>query len=73
MTVAKWLVRLGDVDVHVLDDDAFRSACLYNHAAVGRWLISLDPEYAWPPEAVAKLCCWSDARDAWLKGVLKVY
>ena len=70
LDVATWLVGLGGVDIHASKNKTFRTACRDGHVYVSRWLVTLDPEYAWPPEALAKLCCWSDARDARLKSVV---
>ena len=65
------LVGVGGVDMHVRNGPILQSACRHRHAQVGRWLLGLDPGYAWPPDLVAKLCHWSDPRDAWLNGVAR--
>jgi hypothetical protein len=41
LEVAKWLVSLGEVDIHAYNDSAFRWACQYGHLEVAKWLVSL--------------------------------
>jgi hypothetical protein len=31
----------GEVDIHAVDDDAFRSACSSSHLSVAQWLYGL--------------------------------
>ena len=39
--VARWLLALGDVDIHASDDDAFWQACENGHLDIAKWLYDL--------------------------------
>ena len=77
LKVAQWLYSLGPVDIHADRDHAFRGAVFTSWQSqgagytVGRWLLSLDPEYtAWPEHALGTLRQWTVARHAWMRSVV---
>jgi hypothetical protein len=70
LRTAKWLVGLGAVSIHAKDDLALRLACDARHVNIARWLIGLDPDWAWPVMSMRTLQQWSPARDAWIQAVL---
>jgi hypothetical protein len=37
---------------------------------VAKWLIAMEPEWAWPAEGMRALQTWSQPRDAWMRAVL---
>ena len=41
LTVAKWLYSVGDVDIHVNNEEAFRKSCYYGYLTVAKWLYSI--------------------------------
>jgi hypothetical protein len=76
--VAKWLHSVGPVHIHADGDHALCetvfAGCVTEGARykVARWLLSLDPEYiGWPEDALRPLRCWSPARDAWMRSVVR--
>ena len=44
LTVAQWLYSLSDVNIHVIDEYAFRRSCSNGHLTVAKWLYSLGEE-----------------------------
>jgi hypothetical protein len=68
--VAQWLYGLGGVDIHACGDHAARFAPFINRF-LARWLISLDPGWAWPAESVRALRVWCAPRDAWMRSVIQ--
>lgn len=41
MHMARWVLGLGDVDIHASCDAAFRLACMNGHMRVAKWLVGL--------------------------------
>jgi hypothetical protein len=69
-------VGLGGVDIHVRNDEAFRSSIGYGgELEVPRWLLSVDSCVSSSSPFVhvdvhdARLRSWSRARDAWCSWV----
>lgn len=69
LRVVKWMCSRAGVDIH------WNAECQYAVAVHGaipvpRWLISRNPDWAWPAHCLEPLQTWSDTRDAWIKAVL---
>lgn len=43
--IIKWLYSLGDIDIHSLDDFAFRIACKEKYLDIAIWLYEKNKEY----------------------------
>jgi hypothetical protein len=41
LSVAQWLYGLGGVNIHAIDEEAFRRACSEGHLLLAQWLLSL--------------------------------
>jgi hypothetical protein len=71
LEVARWLYGLGGVDIHANDDFAFTMACaLHFQCCLARWLIAMEPEWAWPADGIRILQTWTPARDVWFRAVV---
>lgn len=44
LEVVKWLHQTFDIDIHALDEYAFRTACANNHLLIAQWLITIDKQ-----------------------------
>lgn len=61
----------GGVDIHDADDYAFETASQDPRAHhVARWLVSLDPDWAWWDVGLWSIRRWSGPRDAWMRSVV---
>jgi hypothetical protein len=59
------------VDIHAMEDGAFRSACRNGHLETAKWLLTLDPERTfWREFNLVKE--WGPPRATWIQACIVV-